>query len=390
MIRLKEIIGLLPAILIVQTCMAQFDARKGSYPSVNKYMKDKIGFDKGKDTQEAYQQHETITIAQHPGASTQEHADNIDKVQDVQNETALEEDMKKFDGEQIDDFREAMQAYLEEEMNLPSKIRHRGSSQFDSRIELRALNPLIKAELQILDNARSVGLIILKENLHAVTDSFYRINTSLTLGSKYGLCKGQAFAQQSVAGEGTAFLINGNRPQIMTANHVFTEPIDHYAIVFGYEVLNKTGGAYETLIPITDIYYLTEILYKDEQLDVAIAALNKPTDRLPLPFSTSAPAKELDVYMIGYPCGLPAKVAMNAGVKENNHPQYFYTSLDAFQGNSGSPVFDMNTHEIIGILVSGEVDFVWNGSCNTVTSCRIPYCKGEKAIRIQTVQQARE
>jgi len=58
-----------------------------------------------------------------------------------------------------------------------------------------------------------------------------------------------------------------------------------------------------------------------------------------------------EVYMIGHPSGLPQKVAVNASVRSLEGAAYFYTSLDAFQGNSGSPVFDRNTGEVIGILV---------------------------------------
>lgn len=83
--------------------------------------------------------------------------------------------------------------------------------------------------------------------------------------------------------------------------------------------------------------------------------------------------------------GLPMKVALNASMQGNTNPQFFYTSLDAFQGNSGSPVFQLDTHKVVGILVSGEIDYKWNGSCNASTLCRIPYCNGEKAIRIEQI-----
>ncbi|HEY8954344.1 serine protease [Chitinophaga sp.] len=277
----------------------------------------------------------------------------------------------------------------EDVIETTRRARLKGPTQFDSRIELFQLDVLYEQDRRILFNAASVGLVIRKENLEAVTDSFFRINTGLTLGTKYKLCPGQAFAKQPVAGEGTAFLIQGDQPRMMTAGHVFSESIDHYAIIFGFEMENEVG-AYETLIPIQHIYYPEQITFKDDALDIAVFTLNKPTDRRLLPLSAREPVTGEEVYMIGYPCGLPVKVALNAGVKENNHPQYFFTSLDAFQGNSGSPVFSMSTHEIIGVLVSGEVDFTWNGSCNQVTICSIPFCKGEKAIRISAIQKAAE
>lgn len=41
---------------------------------------------------------------------------------------------------------------------------------------------------------------------------------------------------------------------------------------------------------------------------------------------------------------------------------YFSADLDVFSGNSGSPVFDGNTHELVGIVVQGDNrDFRWTG-----------------------------
>ncbi|WP_146610784.1 hypothetical protein [Pedobacter cryoconitis] len=48
---------------------------------------------------------------------------------------------------------------------------------------------------------------------------------------------------------------------------------------------------------------------------------------------------------------------------------------------NGSPVFSKETNEVIGILVSGMMDFDWTGSCNTVSTCRYPYCFGEAVLR---------
>lgn len=267
------------------------------------------------------------------------------------------------------------------------KDRIAGPSQFDSRIELRQLNPLITWQQNILQNARSVGLVIKKENLAMVTDSIYKISMGITLGQKYSLCPGQAFADQPIAGEGTAFLINGE--EIMTAAHVLSEPIQNYALVFGFEVINKVG-AYEALIPVENIYYLNQITFRDEALDVAIARLDRSADRKALSLSPKAALTPgTEVYMIGYPSGLPQKVALNASIHATGYLQYFFTSLDAFQGNSGSPVFRLDTHEIIGILVSGELDYAWNGSCNVPVMCKVPYCQGEKAIRISEVERLR-
>ena len=55
----------------------------------------------------------------------------------------------------------------------------------------------------------------------------------------------------------------------------------------------------------------------------------------------------------------------------NNSPKTFFrANLDTYGGNSGSPVFNSDTHQIEGLLVRGETDFVMLGppnNCNVST-----------------------
>jgi len=172
----------------------------------------------------------------------------------------------------------------------------------------------------------------------------------------------------------------------MTAAHVLEDSPDKYAVIFGYELINKIG-AYETDIPITNIFYPTSFVFKDDNLDVAVFKTHRQIGRKALPLSSQKANMGDRIYTIGYPSGLPEKVSVNARVRTNDHLQYFFSSLDAFQGNSGSPVFNLETHEVIGILVSGEPDYRFNGHCNEATLCSIPYCQGEKVIRITEVER---
>nr|WP_295922828.1 serine protease [uncultured Dyadobacter sp.] len=258
----------------------------------------------------------------------------------------------------------------------------------EKRVDLRALTPEIAWQKQILNNARAVAVVVEKNKLHAVTDSIYQLDVGLTLGQQFRLCPGTPFLNQPVIGVGTAF-ISGEQTMI-TANHVFLDDPGRYAIIFGFEMVNKTG-AYEALIPLKDIYFPTRIIQASEVLDVAVFEVSRPLKRPVLQYSLSGlPPIYSSIYMIGHPYGLPKKVALNASVQSNGYAEYFYTTLFASQGNSGSPVFDLNTNRVIGVLVSGEVDYTWNGSCNVPSVCRIPYCKGEKVISIGSVPGIRE
>lgn len=59
------------------------------------------------------------------------------------------------------------------------------------------------------------------------------------------------------------------------------------------------------------------------------------------------------VYALGYPCGLPLKLAADARVL-TAEAEMFHTDLDTYSGNSGSPVFDAATHALLGIVVEGQ------------------------------------
>ena len=87
------------------------------------------------------------------------------------------------------------------------------------------------------------------------------------------------------------------------------------------------------------------------------------------------------VHVIGHPSGLPKKYAGNAAVRENDERRYFKANLDTYGGNSGSPVFNSTTHEVEGILVRGETDFVQLEGCNVSNVCPENGCNGEDCTR---------
>lgn len=272
------------------------------------------------------------------------------------------------------------------EENINVEKQFRGPSQYDSRIEINDLNPDINSEFFMLITNSAVGMVVEKEKLTQISSNFYEIDISNTLQSQLNLCNTVAFGSQPIAGIGTAFIINENT--MLTAGHVFQRPIQDYAIVFGFEISTKAGAVNRTIHK-SNIFYPTKdykILY---DLDVAIFKTSKVFNNkstLSLGVSRSL-TKEHPIYMIGHPSGLPKKIAVNASILDNNHAQYFYTSLDGFQGNSGSPVFNFITNQVIGVLVSGETDYVFNGNCYEDNICRVPYCKGEKVIRIETIMK---
>lgn len=268
---------------------------------------------------------------------------------------------------------------------IPTRRILNGPSQYDSRVEIRALDPTQDWVKKIIKNGYSIAVVVDRSRLRQVSKAFYQIDDSNTLGSTYQLCAGEAFRSQPIVGTGTA-IVTGKR-QMMTAGHVFAGPPGQYAVVFGFEITNKMG-AYQTIYPADSVYFPVSVANQSPDLDIAVFNVDRDLKAPPLKWSaeTKPPLNE-PIYMIGFPYGLPKKVAANAEViTPDNDLNFFYTSLDAFQGNSGSPVFNLKTNDVIGILVSGNVDYHWNGSCNVSVDCSTPYCQGEKAVRIIAIK----
>lgn len=255
-----------------------------------------------------------------------------------------------------------------------------GPNPYDSRIELRFLDPATGWQSAILRNAESVAMVVERSKLHSLADSLYQLDISTTLGGLYKLCPAEPFREQPVIGIGTAFVVGENT--MMTAAHVFEGNLHDYAIIFGFEMARQTGVS-EHIIHGRNIFFPMETIGLQHDLDLLLFQVDRPLNSKPLLLSAAGnPEKGTPVYMIGHPTGLPKKVALNASVLSAPDPAFFYTTLDSFQGNSGSPVFDLVSNKVIGVLVSGMIDYKWNGTCNYSAICKPPYCLGEKVIRL--------
>ncbi|MCY4524623.1 MAG: hypothetical protein OXB84_07795, partial [Halobacteriovoraceae bacterium] len=61
-----------------------------------------------------------------------------------------------------------------------------------------------------------------------------------------------------------------------------------------------------------------------------------------------------DYILIAHHFALPTKIADNGRILNNNFPHYFTSSLDSFTNYSGSPVINVKTGLVEGILHHGE------------------------------------
>jgi hypothetical protein len=97
----------------------------------------------------------------------------------------------------------------------------------------------------------------------------------------------------------------------------------------------------------------------DEALAAALCAgdwvllrLERPVARALEPVQVAAPRPGAMAYVLGHPLGLPLKLAQGGRVL-GVEGATFRVALDTYTGNSGSPVFDADSHALIGIVSEG-------------------------------------
>lgn len=218
-------------------------------------------------------------------------------------------------------------------------------------------------------------------------DEYLYFDKERTLKRTMNVCENERFADQPVLANCTGFLIADDI--LVTAGHCVDNVFQcrNFSWVFGFkEDTNK--------IKKSDVYKCQEILSQDLDnsrfmtRDYAIIRLDrKVIDREPLPIRTSGRVGlNEELAIIGHPSGLPMKTADSATVK-SSRINFFYSDLDAFQGNSGSPVINRETGLVEGILVEGGEDYYFDDKqwCY-VSTVKSPQDKvEEKVYRINRI-----
>ena len=122
----------------------------------------------------------------------------------------------------------------------------------------------------------------------------------------------------------------------------------------GYRVFNQ--NIYECSEIISNVFDSNGLQ------DYAVIRLKKKAKGLkPLKLRASGAVAITDqVFMIGHPLGLPLIATKETSINDISGTHFFKATLDSFEGNSGSPVFNSKTFDVEGILVRGEEDFLQN------------------------------
>jgi hypothetical protein len=252
----------------------------------------------------------------------------------------------------------------------------------DERIDYYQIkNPKIKR------NAESVAAICFADNLQESNNGFYELEVR-NYGTSYNLCECEPFRDQPI-GAGricTGFLTTEDT--IATAGHCINEKnINKARFVFGYRMTGLCTPV--TNIPKKDVYKGKEIIKRaydrGKKLDWTLIKLDRKVgDRPAVLLSKNDVSRDLPVYVLGHPCGLPLKCGTGANVRDTDKT-FFAANLDIYMGNSGSPVFDGNNHEVVGIVVhcdTKDFRYVGNGWLSVIYPNRDIYSKGPQCTRV--------
>lgn len=190
---------------------------------------------------------------------------------------------------------------------------------------------------------------------------------ALTLQEERGLCDDERFVNQPVAASCSGTLIDDDL--VLTAGHCISaeRPCGSFNYVFNFFLDGP-----DLLAPIRDedVYSCKRVLLERDaptdavtpdfvviQLDRPVEGNHAPVELRPaaVPLAKGDPLR-----MIGFGSGLPAKIDSGARVADPPTPDrdYFIANLDAFEGHSGSSVYD-SSNRLSGILLGGRVpDYV--------------------------------
>jgi len=217
----------------------------------------------------------------------------------------------------------------------------------------------------ISKNAHCIAAICRKDHLSEEKKGFAALKAK-NYGKTFNLCDIEPFNDQPVSAGimGSGFLVKEDI--IATAGHfVNEENVTDLRFLFGYHMLDAAS-------PVTR--FASENIYRG--IEMVSPRLNPGSDkpgwvlvRLDRKVIGQAIARlsgeeifnDQAVYTLGHPLGLPLKFGAGASVCDVRETS-FEANLNIYSGSSGSPVFDLQTHEVIGMVVKNEnYDFYWTG-----------------------------
>lgn len=243
----------------------------------------------------------------------------------------------------------------------------------DNRLDLYEVKNKLFRKL-----AQSTAGMVSLNMLERTEDSF-ALSKNITLEQGLNVCPSEKFADQPLAANCSGFLVGDDL--LVTAGHCYSgmsaNSCRTHAWVFDY-AMKSSSDINTDSIPSENVYFCKKVVKVkfDNNEDFAVIQLDrKVTNREPLQYRKQGKVtKNTPLVVIGHPSMLPTKVSPGGTVLLNDGKFQFTTTLDTFQGNSGSAVFNAKTGMVEGILVSGKTDYIPSrpqdpNSCLVVNNC---------------------
>jgi V8-like Glu-specific endopeptidase len=256
--------------------------------------------------------------------------------------------------------------------------------------------------------AQATAVLVLSKDLRASGSGFVLPADRAGLCSPEQAAKAQAAAPERFWDQPSPGFCSGFKvgPRLIaTAGHCIKTQSDcrGTSFVFGFQMSARNSRP-EQAIAKGNVYRCTamiggshpagetstksdwRVVRVDREIDAPTVAIRTAADQPPLKPDSA-------VTVIGYPIGLPVKIADNATVRTVQKTK-FVANLDTYGGNSGSVV--LNTDRLArgdllaeGILVSGEPDFqTTNQACFLSKRCPNAGCAGETVTAISEIAAA--
>lgn len=206
-------------------------------------------------------------------------------------------------------------------------------------------------------------------------------------GPSLGLCTSEPFYNQETLAFCSGSLVAPDI--IMTAGHCLRNQAscDSTKFVFGFRLNDPVTLPKQTTADMVfSCKTLIHTVADPAGEDFALARLDRPVTHVkPLTFRTQGslvPGDPLQV--MGHPAGLPLKIAGGATVRAMKG-QFLQANLDTYGGNSGSGVFNAVDGKLEGVLVRGELDYVFKDGCRISNVCALDACRGEDVTLMERV-----
>jgi V8-like Glu-specific endopeptidase len=246
---------------------------------------------------------------------------------------------------------------------------------------------------EVFEWTRATAAMVDKKNIQRnwFFGSRYEFKNVKTLNKDSNVCADERFAKQLSPAKCTGVLVGEDL--LLTAGHCIEDAKDCKKYRWVFDVKETPTGGIEKKFHQSLVFKCKKIVKRDydfgKKVDFSLIQLDKKVSgRAPVKFRQNGNMSDAaDLFIIGHPSGLPLKVANNSRPIDNTHENYFIADLDAFEGNSGSPVIDRSTGLLEGILVAGSRDYYLDpiNQCQRYFKCEDNTCGGEEVTRIINV-----